>query len=234
VTRSFSGFISESETMTDLPALSGPEVRPASGGAAKQLVIFVHGYGADGNDLISLAQYFAHVAPDAAFVSPNAPYRCAGSPFGYQWYDVWMQDRAQRLEAIRHAGAIFDKFVTDQLAARNLTEDKLVLVGFSQGTMISLFVAPRRARAVAGIVGYSGRMEAPDLLPAELKSKPPVVLVHGDSDELLAVSEMETAAAALEGCDVPVETHVRPGLGHGIDEMGIRIGLDFVQRVFGA
>ena len=219
--------------MTDLPTLSGPEMRPASGGAAKQLVIFVHGYGADGNDLISLGQYFAHVAPDAAFVSPNAPYRCAGSPFGYQWYDVWMQDRAQRLEAIRHAAAIFDRFVTDQLAARNLTEDKLVLVGFSQGTMISLFDAPRRQKAVAGIVGYSGRMEAPDLLAAEIKSKPPVVLVHGDSDELLAVTEMETAAAALEGCGVPVETHVRPGLGHGIDEMGIRIGLDFVKRVLG-
>ncbi len=220
--------------MTDLPTLSGPEMRPASGGAAKQLVVFVHGYGADGNDLISLGQYFAHAAPDAAFVSPNAPYRCAGSPFGYQWYDVWMQDREQRLAAIRNAAAIFDNFLTQQMTARGLTEDKVVLVGFSQGTMISLFVAPRRSSPVAGIVGYSGRMEAPDVLQGELKSKPPVVLVHGDSDELLAVSEMETAAAALRGCGVPVETHVRPGLGHGIDEAGIRIGLEFVQRVLGS
>ena len=217
--------------MTDLPQLSGPEAEPASGGAAQQLVVFAHGYGADGNDLIGLAPYFAQVAPDAAFISPNAPYRCAGSPFGYQWYDVWMQDRAQRLEAIRSTAAIFDNFLTEQLARRNLTEDRLVLVGFSQGTMMSLFVAPRRERAVAGIVGYSGRMEAPQLLADEIRSKPPVVLVHGDSDEMLPVAEMATAAAALEACGVEVETHVRPGLGHGIDENGILIGLEFTRRV---
>jgi phospholipase/carboxylesterase len=204
--------------MTDLPELSGPEAGPASGGPAKQLIVFVHGYGADGNDLISLGQYFAQVAPDAAFISPNAPYRCDGSPFGYQWYDVWMQDRDERLAAIRSTAA---------------TEKDLVLVGFSQGTMMSLFTAPRREKAVAGIVGYSGRMEAPDLLKDEIRSKPPVVMVHGDSDELLAVSEMETAAAALRENGVEIDTHVRPGLGHGIDEQGIRIGLEFVRKVLG-
>lgn len=220
--------------MNDLPELSGPEAGPASGGPAKQLIIFVHGYGADGNDLFSLSQYFAQVAPDAAFVSPNAPYRCDGAPFGYQWYDVWMQDPAERLAAIRSTGAIFDNFIAQQLDRRGLTEEQLVLVGFSQGTMMSLFAAPRRENAVAGIVGYSGRMESPDLLAGEIRSKPPVVMVHGDSDELLAVSDMETAAAALKSCGVEIETHVRPGLGHGIDEEGIRIGLAFVKRVLGA
>lgn len=219
--------------MTDLPRISGPEFEPASGGPAKQLIIFAHGYGADGNDLISLAQYFAQVAPDAAFISPNAPYRCAGSPFGYQWYDVWMQDPAERLEAVRHAAAVLDTFITEQLERRELTEDKLVLVGFSQGTMMSLFTAPRRENAVAGIVGYSGRMEARPIFADEMRCKPPVVLVHGDSDELLPVTEMEDAAATLKEAGVEVDTHVRPGLGHGIDEMGIRIGLEFVQRVLG-
>ncbi len=220
--------------MTDLPDLSGPEAGPASGGDAKQLVIFVHGYGADGNDLFSLSQYFAQAAPDAAFISPNAPYRCAGSPFGYQWYDVWLQDPAERLAAIRSVGAIFDNFIDQQLDKHGLAEDKLVLVGFSQGTMMSLFVAPRREKPVAGIMGYSGRMEAPDLLASEIRCKPPVVMVHGDSDELLAVSEMHTAAGALADCGVEVSTHVRPGLGHGIDETGIRIGLEFVHRLFAA
>jgi phospholipase/carboxylesterase len=219
--------------MTDLPELSGPEAGPASGGPAKQLIVFVHGYGADGNDLISLGQYFAQVAPDAAFISPNAPYRCDGSPFGYQWYDVWMQDRDERLAAIRSTAAIFDNFIDGQLARHSLTEKDLVLVGFSQGTMMSLFTAPRREKAVAGIVGYSGRMEAPDLLKDEIRSQPPVVMVHGDSDELLAVSEMETAAAALRENGVEIDTHVRPGLGHGIDEQGIRIGLEFVRKVLG-
>ena len=219
--------------MNDLPELSGPEAEPASGGPAKQLIIFVHGYGADGNDLFSLSQYFAQVAPDAAFISPNAPYRCSGAPFGYQWYDVWMQDPDERLAAIRSTAAIFDNFITRQLDRRGLSEEQLVLVGFSQGTMMSLFAAPRREKAVAGIVGYSGRMESPDRLPDEIRSKPPVVMVHGDSDELLAVSDMETAAAALRGCGVEIETHVRPGLGHGIDEEGIRIGLGFVKKVLG-
>ena len=219
--------------MSDLPELSGPEVAPASGGPAKQLVIFVHGYGANGQDLISLAQYFAQVVPDAAFISPDAPYRCDGAPMGFQWYDVWMQDPADRLAAIRSTGEIFDNFVTAQLARHGLTEDKLVLIGFSQGTMMSLFTAPRREKAIAGIVGYSGRMESPETLKDEIRSRPPVVMVHGDSDELLAVSEMETAATTLRDCGVEIDTLVRPGLGHGIDEEGIRTGLAFVHNVLG-
>ncbi|MDE0794456.1 MAG: dienelactone hydrolase family protein [Alphaproteobacteria bacterium] len=219
--------------MSDLPELSGPEAAPASGGPAKQLIIFVHGYGANGEDLISLSRYYAQVAPDAAFISPDAPYRCDGAPMGFQWYDVWMKDPAERLAAIRSSGEIFDNFVTGQLARHGLSEDKLVLIGFSQGTMMSLFTAPRRENAIAGIVGYSGRMESADTLKAEIRSKPPVVMVHGDSDELLAVSEMETAAATLRDCGVEIDTHIRPGLGHGIDEEGIRVGLAFVQKVLG-
>lgn len=219
--------------MSDFPELSGPEAAPASGGPAKQLIIFVHGYGANGEDLISLSRYYAQVAPDAAFIAPDAPYRCDGAPMGFQWYDVWMKDPAERLAAIRSTGEIFDNFVTGQLARHGLSEDKLVLIGFSQGTMMSLFTAPRRENAIAGIVGYSGRMESPDTLKAEIRSKPPVVMVHGDSDELLAVSEMETAAATLRDCGVEIDTHIRPGLGHGIDEEGIRVGLAFVQNVLG-
>ena len=220
--------------MTELIDLSGPEIGPASGGPAKKIIVFVHGYGADGNDLISLGQHFAQAVPDAAFISPNAPYRCDGSPYGYQWYDVWMKDREERLAAIRSTAAIFDNFIDQQLARHELAEEDLVLVGFSQGTMMSLFTAPRRENPVAGLVGYSGRMEAPDLLKDEIRSKPQVVMVHGDSDELLPLSEMETAAAALRENGVAVDTHIRPGLGHGIDEEGIRIGREFVETVFGS
>ena len=219
--------------MTDIPDLTGPEAEAVSGGPAKQLIIFVHGYGADGSDLFSLGQYFKTVTPEAALCAPNAPYRCEGSPFGYQWYDVLMQDPSERLRAIRSTAAIFDNFVDQQLDRRGLSDDKLVLIGFSQGTMMSLFAAPRRERSIAGIIGYSGRMEAPELLKEEIQSRPPVVMVHGDSDELLAVSEMETAAAYLRDNGVEVATHVRPGLGHGIDEQGIHLGLKFVGRVLG-
>tara|TARA_B100000686_G_scaffold353070_2_gene457188 strand:+ start:1573 stop:2235 length:663 start_codon:yes stop_codon:yes gene_type:complete len=217
--------------MSDIIKLSGPEAEPASGGQAKQLIVFVHGYGADGNDLISLNNQFSQVAPEAAFFSPNAPFSCEGSPFGFQWYDVWMQDPEERLAAIRSTAAIFDNFITEQLKRRNLEAKDLLLIGFSQGTMISLHVAPRRALPIAGIIGYSGRMEAPDLLKDEICSKPPVILIHGDSDELLAVSEMETAAEALRDNGVVTEAHIRPNLGHGIDEEGIKLGLDFVTRV---
>ncbi len=219
--------------MTDIPELSGPTRDPASGKAARQLVIFLHGYGADGNDLIELGRVFSQVLPDAAFVSPNAPDRCEGNPFGYQWFDVWMQDPVQRLKSIRRAAAAIDGYITGELDRLGLTEKDLVLVGFSQGTMMSLFVAPRREQPIAGIVGYSGRIESPDLLAEEIRSRPPVVLVHGDSDELLPASEMDRAAAALKGCGIAVATHLRRGLGHGIDEDGLGIGLEFVTRVLG-
>ena len=134
------------------------------------------------------------------------------------------------MSAIRSTAAIFDNFIDQQLDRWGLSADKLILIGFSQGTMMSLFAAPRRETSVAGIVGYSGRMESPDLLATEIRSKPPVVLVHGDSDELLAVSEMETAAKTLEENGIPVATHVRPGLGHAIAEEGIRIGVEFVGK----
>ena len=217
--------------MSDNIKLNGPEAEPASGGQAKQLIVFVHGYGADGNDLISLSSQFSQVAPEAAFFSPNAPFSCEGSPFGYQWYDVWMQDGEKRLSAIRSTAAIFDDFISEQLKRRNLEAKDLLLIGFSQGTMISLHAAPRRLQPIAGIIGYSGRMEAPELLKDEICSKPPVILIHGDSDELLAVSEMETAAEALRENGVVTEAHIRPNLGHGIDEEGIKLGLDFVKRV---
>ena len=213
--------------------LAGPRAEPASGGAARRLVMFLHGYGADGNDLISLSQHFASAVPDAAFVAPNAPARCAGMPFGYQWYDVWQQDRAERLAEIRSAAAILDDFITGELAARGLGEEDLLLVGFSQGTMMSLFVGPRRAKAVAGMIGYSGRLEGADLLAGEIRSKPPVALVHGADDPMVHVSETEKAAAILRQCGIVTDMHVRPGLGHGIDEEGIRIGLEFAARVLG-
>lgn len=214
--------------------LAGPQAGPASGGTARHLVMFLHGYGADGNDLISLSQPFASVVPDAAFVAPNAPARCAAQPFGYQWYDVWQQDRAERLAEIRSATAILDDFITSQLAAHGLGEENLLLVGFSQGTMMSLFVGPRRAKAVAGILGYSGRLEGADLLADEIRSKPPVTLVHGADDPLVHVSETEKAAAILRQCGIVTDTHVRPGLGHGIDEEGIGIGLEFAAQTLGS
>ena len=208
--------------------LSGPSIEPKSG-AADSLVIFLHGVGADGNDLIGLTPFFAQVLPKTAFVSPNAPYRYEGAPFGFQWFSILTQDPALRLGQLRATAPILDAFIDDELNKRKLDDSRLALVGFSQGTMMSLFVGPRRAKPCAAIVGYSGRLEAPDLLKDEIKSRPPMLLVHGDADELLPSSLTPEAAKTLKACGIPVETHIRPGLGHGIDEEGIRLGVTFLK-----
>ena len=215
--------------MADLIELAGPEAGPASGGAPDSLVVLVHGYGADGNDLIGLAPHFGQALPGAAFVSPHAPYPCEMAPFGRQWFSIQNEDPVSRLEEIRRAAAILDAFIDARCAALGIADDRLALLGFSQGTMMSLFVAPRRAVPCAGVLGYSGRLEGADLLAAETVSRPPVVLVHGDSDELLPLDRLEHARAALAENGFAVEAHVRPGLGHGIDEAGIEIGRRFLS-----
>jgi phospholipase/carboxylesterase len=217
--------------MTELPELSGPALAPASGGAAESLVILLHGLGADGNDLIGLAPHFAQALPNTAFISPNAPYPCDMAPMGYQWFSIQTQDPAIRIVEIRKTFDILNNFIDSQLRAHNLSDDRLALVGFSQGTMMSLFTAPRRPSPCAGIMAYSGRMEGGAELVAEIKSRPPVVMVHGDRDELLPVESMTDAADWLRKNDIEVETHVHAGLGHGIDEAGVRIGMTFLHKV---
>ncbi len=216
--------------MTELVELSGPTYGPASHAAARSLVIFLHGVGADGNDLIGLAPHFARALPDAAFVAPDAPYPCDMAPMGRQWFSIQTQDAALRLAAIRETAEMLNAFIDARLAACGLGDDRLALIGFSQGTMMSLFIAPRREHPCAGVMAYSGRLEGGAELGAEIRSRPPVMMVHGDGDELLPVSSMTDAATRLREAGIEVETHVRPGLGHGIDEAGIQIGMDFLAQ----
>jgi phospholipase/carboxylesterase len=218
--------------MNDIPRLTGPRFGPAAGGAPRQLVILLHGYGANGEDLIGLAPAFAQVLPHALFVAPDAPHRCAMTPFGFQWFDVWNDDPADRLVQLRNVAATVDRFIDEALREAALADGDLALCGFSQGTMLSLHVGLRRAIPCAGILGYSGRLEAPDTLSGEIASRPPVMLIHGEQDELLNVSLMDSAAETLKACGVAVETHRRPGLGHGIDPDGIRLGAGFLTLAF--
>ena len=211
-------------------ALSGPSQRPASGGDPRQLVILLHGLGADGNDLIGLASYWARLLPDAEFLSPNAPFPCDMAPYGFQWFSAQDQTREARLAGVRAAAPILDAFIDEALAARGLGADRLVLVGFSQGTMMSLFVGLRRDTPVAGIIGFSGRLIAPELLPNELRSRPRVLLVHGTEDPLVPYRELAGARQALETAGVPVETLTCPGIGHSIDEAGLRRGGAFLSE----
>lgn len=214
-----------------MPRLSGPSRPPASGGKPRRLVILLHGLGADGNDLIGLAPYWARLLPDAEFLSPNAPFPCDMAPYGYQWFSS--QDRSPEavLGGVCAAAPILDAFIDEALEQRGLGSGELALVGFSQGTMMSLFAGLRRAEPVAGIVGFSGRLLAPELLASELRSRPPILLVHGTEDPLVPYSSLAAAETTLKAAGVPVETVTSVGIGHSIDDQGLRRGGQFLKKV---
>lgn len=218
--------------MSDLPQLTGPSSGPAGGRTPRHLILLLHGVGADGNDLIGLAPYFARVLPDAKFVSPNAPFPYDMAPMGYQWFSLQERTEEAILEGARMARPILDRFIDEQMAAHGLGPADTALVGFSQGTMMSLFTGLRRDQPVAGILGYSGRLVGADILADEISVRPPVTLINGDQDELIPASVQPAAVNALKDAGIEVDGHIRPGLGHSIDPVGIELGCEFLARVF--
>lgn len=213
--------------------LDGPSIMPASGGPAKHLVVFLHGYGADGNDLIALGQHWRNVLPDAAFVSPHAPEVCAANPYGgRQWFELTFRDPTERWRGVQSAAPVLNAFLDRELAALGLDDRALALVGFSQGTMMALHVGLRRPRSLAGIVGYSGMLVEPGRLGGDIVSRPPVLLVHGDADDVIPVGAIHEARTALAAASVGVEWHICPGLPHGIDGDGLSLGGRFLAGAF--
>jgi len=216
--------------------VDGPRLAPRSG-AAKQLVVFLHGYGADGNDLIDIGRAWAGPLPDAAFVSPHAPRPCGQAPSGREWFPLTMRDPGERWRGVTMAAPGLQTFLDAELARAGLPPSALALVGFSQGTLMALHVGLRRGVAPAAIVGYSGLLALPDnadpaTFAAEIKSRPPVLLVHGDQDPLIPIDALFHAAQGLAALEVPVEWHISAGVGHGIDQEGLRHGGDFLARRF--
>lgn len=216
--------------MTQIPLLDGPSAAPASGGPAKSLVIFLHGYGSNGADLIDLAPYWAGALPDTLFLSPDAPQPCDGVPYGRQWWPLTSLTPAARAAGVRVSAPALNAYIDAQLAAHGLSEDRLALVGFSQGAMMALHVGPRRARTLAGVIGLSGMLADPDALAAEVVTRPPVLLVHGARDDVLPVQALHQAEQQLKGLDFDVAGHVSPGLGHSIDEAGLQLGARFLIK----
>ena len=210
--------------------LTGPSVAPVSGGPAKQLVVFLHGLGADGDDLIALAPYFAAALPDAAFISPNAPFPCDMAPFGRQWFSLRDQGPEAMLAGVRKAAPELEAFLDAQLAEHGLNNDQLVIVGFSQGTMMALHVGLRRKVASAAVVGFSGLLVAPELLPEELTARPPILLIHGEDDEVLPASFTRFAQTTFEKLGLPVLALLRPDLGHSIDDEGLKAAIAFAMQ----
>lgn len=205
--------------------------RPPKSGKTKSAVIFVHGYGADGADLLGLAEPMAAHLLDTAFYAPDAPQRCTGNPFGFQWFPIPWLDGSSEAEAkagMASSVAAFNAFIDAVLAAEDLQPEQLALVGFSQGSMMSLHTAPRREEALAGVVAFSGRLLAPETLMAETKVKPPILLIHGDIDEVVPFDDMRKAAEALMQADFETYGHVMKGTGHGIAPDGLSVALNFL------
>ncbi len=211
--------------------LDGPRL-PAQGGETRKLVILLHGYGADGNDLIGLAPHLQRILPDAAFVAPNAPEPCAGAPMGYQWFPIGRFDPSERERGADAAAGTLDAFIDAELARYRLDERSLVLAGFSQGTMMALHVGLRRAVEPAAIIGFSGMLVAGERLPDEIKVRPPVLLVHGDQDEVLPVEAIFEAAQGLGAAGVCARWHISEGIGHGIAPDGLELAAAFLRAVF--
>ena len=214
--------------------LDGPRLAPRSG-TAKHLVVFLHGYGADGNDLIEIGRAWQGLLPNAAFVSPHAPRPCGQAPMGREWFPLTFRDPGERWAGVNMAAPVLTSFLDAELARHRLPPSALALVGFSQGTMMSLHVGLRRAVPPAAIVGYSGMLVMPeDIEPErfanEIRSRPPVLLVHGDRDDLIPVEALFHAAQSLAALEVPTEWHISSGVGHGIDQEGLRQGGEFLSR----
>ena len=207
--------------------------KPAASGRAKSLVVFLHGYGANGADLLDIGDVLAAQLPDTAFVAPDAAERIPGAPFGYQWFPIPRFDGSSEVQAaagLQRSGQDLNAFIDQRLGYEGLEPQALALVGFSQGAMMSLEVAPRRAVAPAAVVAISGRLIRPERLAAEVTAKPPILIMHGDQDQVVAFEEMALAANALVAAGFDTFGHVMQGMGHGISQDGLASMAGFLKR----
>ena len=213
------------------------QTKPAQSGEADSMVIFLHGYGADGPDLLGLADPLGPHLPNTMFVAPNAPERSMMNPMGFQWFPIPWIDGSSEEEAeagMRRAIDDLNAFLDRMMIDEDMLPEQVALVGFSQGTMMSLHVAPRREDPVAAIVGFSGRLLSPETLQDEVVCRPPVLLIHGDADEVVPPSSLPEAAEALQQAGwTEVYAHIMKGTAHGIAPDGLSVALAFLRERFG-
>ena len=211
--------------------------REALSGETRSAVIFLHGYGANGADLLGLADPLGEHLPDTMFLSPDAPEECAGSPMGFQWFPIpWIDGSSEEesMAGMARAVADLDAFLDGVMVDEDLLPEQVMVLGFSQGTMMALHVLPRREDPVAGICAFSGRLLQPEVLQDELLCRPPVLLVHGDQDDVVPPESMPQAAQALQESGwKEVYAHVMKGTGHGIAMDGLQVALAFMRERLG-
>lgn len=215
-----------------MAGLTGLRWGPASKGAARQLVVLCHGVGADSHDLIDLAPTWSRALPDALFVAPDAPEPYDGASTGRQWFGL--QDRTPAVldAGARRAAPRLLTYIDAELERAGIAPDAVAMMGFSQGAMMVLHAGLRRPVSPRGILAYSGAMLSLPGFEAECTGHPPVLLVHGEQDEVVPFSRAVAAEAALTRLGIPVQTLWCPKLGHGIDDAGLSGGGLFLQRLF--
>lgn len=217
-------------------ALTAGRKEPVSG-EIRSAVIFLHGYGANGADLLGLADPLAEHMPDTLFLSPDAPEDCAGAPMGKQWFPIpWIDGSTEEesRDGLLNAASDLNAFLNGVMVDEDLLPEQVIVLGFSQGTMMALHVLPRREDAVAGIVAFSGRLLEPDALADEVQCKPPVLLIHGDQDDVVPPQSLPQAAEALQEAGwKEVYAHIMKGTAHGIAPDGLQVALAFMRDRFG-
>jgi phospholipase/carboxylesterase len=212
--------------------LKGPEISTKSGNKPKQLIIFLHGVGADGEDLIELAYSMRDLLPDAYFISPNAPHKYDRAPFGYQWFSLIDTSQHALLQGLNSAMPHLSEFIDHQLKRFNLTEENLAVIGFSQGCMLALHHFPRQANKIALVACLSGMLVAPSLLEEELKSKPNILIMHGAQDQVVPLAFMKPGEQRLKKLDFDVKTHIYKELGHSILKEEIETLSNELKKIF--
>jgi phospholipase/carboxylesterase len=210
------------------------KIKESHSGSAHSVVVFLHGYGANGEDLLGLADPMAEHMPDTVFYAPDAPEQCIGNPMGFQWFPIPWIDGSTEEESragLERAAAELNAYLDDILVDLDLEPENMAIVGFSQGTMMALHVAPRREDAIAGVVGFSGRLLEPEMLEDELRVRMPVLLAHGDQDDVVPPESLPAAVQALENAGFEkVYAHIMDGTAHGIDPDGLSMALAFLRE----
>ena len=213
--------------------LEGSYIAPRTG-TAKQMVIFLHGYGANGEDLLNIGEECGDALPDAVFLAPNAPDACEGNPMGYQWFSIREVDGKafERDKLVETVTPVLNAYIDEQLQKWDVPESQLAVVGFSQGAMMAMYTMPRRKKPCAAVIGYSGILLDAAGLSAPGIVKMPVLAIHGDADTIVPPKYLEGVQSAFSAAGFDVETVMRPGLAHGIDQFGLIRGVEFIKEAF--
>ena len=199
----------------------------------RSVVVLLHGYGADGADLLSIGNLLAEDLPNTLFIAPDAPTKCQMSPFGFQWFPIPEMDGSDPIEATKELNRICtvtNQWITELIEKENVRAKDVFLFGFSQGTMLSLYLGPQRVQALGGIIGFSGKLINVEDFKSKILSKPPILLIHGDQDPVVSPLSLSEAVNELTSLNFEIRQYLSVGVAHGIAPNGLAESLKFLQE----